>query len=588
MASLRSKTDNEWLVAIFWVIWSARNQFLFKGKKVNPQVLVAKPEVVINAYKRTQAPTFAPVGNQQRLVQRTWSPPTRGYFKLNVDASINSKKQISGLGIVIRDEAGNVSAAAIKLSKFNGDVAFVEAEAMEWGIQIAEKAGARCLNVESDSQEVVNFVNNRRGFGNKTDKTNKEEKKGVMSQPKRKSLSKQSGSLPTQAPILGSGYNSKSNNSSSDIDFEERLAAVRRSALEQKKAEEIKEFGPIDYDAPIETEKKTIGLGTKIGVGVAVVIFGLVFALGDFLPSGSHLKFIQEVLQGAAVTLAELGDYTRAVSLLQDLAKEKPSDPDVFRLLGEVKYELKDYEGSAAAYRVSTMVSKDINFEVLRGLTNALLAAKKPDEAVQFLLASRERLSTGKSDDLSVKDGRSGDKKETEPQKVDPIQVELLLGKAYSDGGRVSDAVAVYDRLISSYPNDFRGYLAKGIILKENGKVGDAERMFIQARFFAPEKVKALVDQYSKRIGEQQLKAFHMLSRYAKLSLEEQCLRMISNGLQNKTRYECCKIYPKKWSKKRKGADNHRICWGIWHSSDRSLFENKKEDPKIMVAKQRL
>lgn len=41
------------------------------------------------------------------------------------------------------------------------------------------------------------------------------------------------------------------------------------------------------------------------------------------------------------------------------------------------------------------------------------------------------------------------------------LQVELLLGKAYSDGGRVSDAVAVYDRLISNYPNDFRGYLAK-------------------------------------------------------------------------------------------------------------------------------
>lgn len=41
------------------------------------------------------------------------------------------------------------------------------------------------------------------------------------------------------------------------------------------------------------------------------------------------------------------------------------------------------------------------------------------------------------------------------------LQVDLLLGKAYSDGGRVSDAVAVYDRLISAYPNDFRGYLAK-------------------------------------------------------------------------------------------------------------------------------
>ena len=41
------------------------------------------------------------------------------------------------------------------------------------------------------------------------------------------------------------------------------------------------------------------------------------------------------------------------------------------------------------------------------------------------------------------------------------FQVELLLGKAYSDWGRISDAVSVYDRLISSHPDDFRGYLAK-------------------------------------------------------------------------------------------------------------------------------
>lgn len=40
-------------------------------------------------------------------------------------------------------------------------------------------------------------------------------------------------------------------------------------------------------------------------------------------------------------------------------------------------------------------------------------------------------------------------------------QVELLIGKAYSDWGHISDAVSVYDRLISSHPNDFRGYLAK-------------------------------------------------------------------------------------------------------------------------------
>lgn len=43
------------------------------------------------------------------------------------------------------------------------------------------------------------------------------------------------------------------------------------------------------------------------------------------------------------------------------------------------------------------------------------------------------------------------------------VQVELLLGKAYSDWGHISDAIAVYDRLITDHPEDFRGYLAKVI-----------------------------------------------------------------------------------------------------------------------------
>ncbi|XP_062155698.1 uncharacterized protein LOC133863673 [Alnus glutinosa] len=353
----------------------------------------------------------------------------------------------------------------------------------------------------------------RRGFGTKKN-TNKVPTKSTTKQP-----------VPerTQAPGLSSRFDGKSTNKALDLQFEERLEAVKRNKLETEKADEVKEFRAIDYDAPVESEKKTIGLGTKIGVGVAVLVFGLVFALGDFLPSGSvsptedgvvvknklseEEKATLEVrlrdyeamlinspkdpiaLEGAAVTSAQLGKYSQASTLLEDLTKEKPSDPDVFRLLGEVKYELKDYDGSATAYKTAQMVSKDINFEVLRGLTNALLAAKKPDEAVQYLVASRERLNSENS---------NGEAEETTLQQVDPVQVELLLGKAYSDWGRISDAVSVYDRLISSHPDDFRGYLAKGIILKENGKVGDAERMFIQARFFAPEKAKALVDRYSR------------------------------------------------------------------------------------------
>lgn len=46
----------------------------------------------------------------------------------------------------------------------------------------------------------------------------------------------------------------------------------------------------------------------------------------------------------------------------------------------------------------------------------------------------------------------------------------MLLGKAYSDWGHVSDAVAVYDTLISRQQNDFRGYLAKVAFYNEEKK----------------------------------------------------------------------------------------------------------------------
>ncbi|XP_058728757.1 uncharacterized protein LOC131601054 [Vicia villosa] len=363
----------------------------------------------------------------------------------------------------------------------------------------------RIINSSNSNPNNLSVAAAGRGFG---DKTNKPNKKG----------SKESSTKQSQAPRLTS-----KTNISSEIDFEERLKAVRRSALEKKKAEEKREFGAIDYEAPISSDNKTIGFGTKVGIGVAVAVFGLVFALGDFLPSGSpnedsavvndklsekdkaalqsRLKEFEATLsnsprdptalEGAAVTLAELGEYSKAASLLDDLTKEKPNDADAFRLLGEVKYELKDFDGSVAAYKSSAKVSEDIKFDVLRGLTNSLLAAKKPDEAVQLLLDCRDRLS---SEDLSNK----ADSSPTDSQKLDPIQVELLLGKAYSDWGHVGDAIAVYDQLISTHPEDFRGYLAKGIILKENKNIGDAERMFIQARFFASDKAKALVDRYSR------------------------------------------------------------------------------------------
>ena len=120
---------------------------------------------MIEAYQRTQKPAAAHIGNQRSLIRKAWNPPQRGYVKVNVDAATNSEKQLSGLGAVIRDENGNVIAAAIKVSRFYGEAAYAEAEAeaIDWGLQIADRASLSSLVVESDAQEVVQLVNNNQG-----------------------------------------------------------------------------------------------------------------------------------------------------------------------------------------------------------------------------------------------------------------------------------------------------------------------------------------------------------------------------------------------------------------------------------------
>lgn len=39
-----------------------------------------------------------------------------------------------------------------------------------------------------------------------------------------------------------------------------------------------------------------------------------------------------------------------------------------------------------------------------------------------------------------------------------------------------------------------RGYLAKGVLLRQEGRKGDADRAFLQARFMAPKELRAIVD----------------------------------------------------------------------------------------------
>jgi hypothetical protein len=125
------------------------------------------------------------------------------------------------------------------------------------------------------------------------------------------------------------------------------------------------------------------------------------------------------------------------------------------------------------------------NHQPLQGLTDALIANGQQSKAVKKLTQLRDGLAlapptpapAAAAADAAGPASSSG----RAPRPLDPVAVQLLLGKAYAGWrGHDPDALAAYDALIKSAPEDFRGYLAKGVFLKERGRRGDAERMFLQ------------------------------------------------------------------------------------------------------------
>ncbi|KAG6555331.1 hypothetical protein Mapa_003374 [Marchantia paleacea] len=329
----------------------------------------------------------------------------------------------------------------------------------------------------------------------------------------------------------------KPTNALDEGDFERKLAEIKRLAEEQKKLDEAKKYGAIDYDAPVPASPTGMAdnLFVKFGIGLAVIIFGLLFALGDNVPSFSpkaeksglvekmqlkpddrvklqaQVKNLEEALQknpedrfaleGAGVIYAQLGDFDKAAELLSKIVQKSPRDVEALRLLAEVEDGKGDFDASTVAYRAAMRASSKESMALLQGLTDTLLAAKKPGEAVGELLAARTRLKTNAQQEVlppNADDNIQGLNPQNYEQ-IDPIQVELLLGRSYAAWGKPGDAVSVYDGLITSYPDDFRGYLAKGVLLKDQGKTADSERMFIQARYLAPPEAKGMVDKYSGR-----------------------------------------------------------------------------------------
>lgn len=79
-----------------------------------------------------------------------------------MDATINKQNRQARLEVVIRDSNSKIIVATVKTSKQWKGVAYAEAEAMEWGLEVVKEVAMSYLIMETDCQEVADLVNKKK------------------------------------------------------------------------------------------------------------------------------------------------------------------------------------------------------------------------------------------------------------------------------------------------------------------------------------------------------------------------------------------------------------------------------------------
>lgn len=179
-----------------------------------------------------------------------------------------------------------------------------------------------------------------------------------------------------------------------------------------------------------------------------------------------------EALESAAVLNTQLGDYKKASELLDKLVMAKPTDQEALRLLGEVQFQQGDAKKASETFRLAFNASGSKSLEVLTLLTDSLMASGNQKDAINEVKGLR---GTGNS--------------------LGDVELGMLQAKLLAQWrGHSPEAIQLYEELCEANPDDFRPFLGRGLLLKAEGRMADAQRMFVSARYLAPASSKATVE----------------------------------------------------------------------------------------------
>ncbi|XP_042962497.1 uncharacterized protein LOC122296769 [Carya illinoinensis] len=140
----------EQLALCTWGLWHRRNKLLFEQQRLSPQ------QVMDHTFSLQQEQKSA-IAEQRKGLKPlcSWTPPQAGALKLNTDGAIFQDQCSSGVGMVLRDEGGQVIFTTSKPKHEVTDPMEIKFLAVLRGLQVCLPLGITELEVELDSLLVV-------------------------------------------------------------------------------------------------------------------------------------------------------------------------------------------------------------------------------------------------------------------------------------------------------------------------------------------------------------------------------------------------------------------------------------------------
>ena len=89
---------------------------------------------------------------------QAWSPPREGWYKANVDGAVFRETNSCGIGVVIRNDQGQIMGAMSKKRNLPLGAVEVETKVFEEGLLLAGDLGLKQIILEGDAQIVTNAL----------------------------------------------------------------------------------------------------------------------------------------------------------------------------------------------------------------------------------------------------------------------------------------------------------------------------------------------------------------------------------------------------------------------------------------------